>query len=144
MPLFPKTLRSQPLLLSAAWMLFIFSVIEGIQLLLYPLLISGLIADYHAVAVARLFPGHPVYSPLVLLPFVALNLILRITAWLTVRQLRPVGKILGILSALYTIALVAFMLPENIYWEPVVMLILIYLLIKGYKASGTLEPPAAG
>ncbi|OHD56157.1 MAG: hypothetical protein A2Y33_05295 [Spirochaetes bacterium GWF1_51_8] len=99
----------------------------------YPLIILGIAPDYHKEIAHKMLPFYFLFEPVMIFPFILINIALRIAAFINILKMNKAGKILGIISLAFTILLVIVMLPVNIVWEPIAMIVLIVLLIKGYK-----------
>ncbi len=132
MVLFPKELKENKILFVISIFFLIFIVIEGFQVLNYPLIISGKVPDYHFEIARKMLPFYHLFKPVEIFPFIILNLILRIAAFINIRKMNNAGKYLGIISLIFTIILVAVMLPVNLVWEPIAMMAMLIFLIKGY------------
>ncbi|OHD59902.1 MAG: hypothetical protein A2014_02680 [Spirochaetes bacterium GWF1_49_6] len=135
MSLFKNELKSNKVLFTVSIIFLVFIIIEGIQALNYPLIILGIVPDYHKEIAQKMFPLYFLFDPIIIFPFIIINLVLRIIAFFNLLRLNKAGKSFGIISSAFTLLLVIVMLPVNIIWEPAAMIILIILLIKGYKQT---------
>lgn len=99
------------------------------------MILIGKSPDYHKEIAVKLLPFYYLFEPKIIFPFIIINLILRIIAFINILKINKLGKIFGILSLIYTIILVAVMLPVNLFWEPIAMIVLIILIIKGYSIN---------
>ncbi len=133
MELFNTKLKENRSLLVISYIFFGAIIFEGIQVLIYPLVIFGKLVDYHRIIAEKILPFYYLFDPIIIFPFIVINISLRIIAFINLRKMNKKGKIFGLISLIYSIILIIVMLPVNIFWEPPVLVVLIIVLLKGYK-----------
>lgn len=117
-----------------------FIILDSLQLFLYPLMIFNIISGLEDIVrkqLPALFRNLNIY---IIFTILILNVVIRITATIQILKEKISGLILGILSCLYTISIVVFLLTANIWWESIVMIGLMVILILGYKKIIRKEP----
>lgn len=110
-----------------------FIVLDSIQLLFYPLIMLGYLENVEVVIRSQLpeaIKNIPIYIVFIAL---ILNVALRWLAFNFVLKKSASGLMLGVISNIYTILVVVFLLTLNLVWETVVMCVLTIILLLGYK-----------
>lgn len=110
-----------------------FIVLDSFQLLFYPLIMLGYFESVEAVVRSQLpenIKNLPIYILFIVL---ILNVVLRWLAFKSVLRKSVCGLVLGVISNLYTILVVVFLLTLNRVWETIAMFILTIILVLGYK-----------
>jgi hypothetical protein len=118
-----------------------FIVLDSIQLFYYPLIMLGYLESVEAVIRSQLpetIKNIPIYIVFIALIF---NVALRWLAFNFVLKKSVPGFVLGVISNIYTILVVVFLLTLNLVWETVVMGILTIILGLGYKLEFQAKHP---
>jgi hypothetical protein len=118
-----------------------FIVLDSVQLLFYPLIMLGYLENVESVIRSQLpdiLKNIPIYIVFTALIF---NVALRLLALNFALKKSVCGLVLGIISNIFTILVVAFLLTLNLVWETVVMLLLTVILVLGYKREFQARTP---
>lgn len=111
-----------------------FILIDSLQIIIiYPLIFLNVSKGLEKIIRFQLPEYFQNLSTYVICIILIGNVIIRFIATKQIIKENVLGLIIGIISCLYTIAVVVFLLSANIWWETVVMIGLIILLIMGYK-----------
>ena len=118
-----------------------FIVLDSVQLLFYPLIMLGYLESVEVVIRSQLpdtikdIPIYIVFTALIL------NVVLRWLAFSFVLKKSVSGLVLGVISNIYTVLVVVFLLTLNLVWETVVMCLLTVILVLGYKREFQAQNP---
>jgi hypothetical protein len=118
-----------------------FIVLDSVQLLFYPLIMLGYLESVEVVIRSQLpdtIKNIPVY---IVFTALILNVVFRWLAFNFVLKKSVSGLVLGVISNIYTILVVVFLLTLNLVWETVVMCLLTIILMLGYKQEFQAKNP---
>jgi hypothetical protein len=118
-----------------------FIVLDSAQLLFYPLIMLGYLESVEVVIRSQLpdtIKNIPIY---IVFTALILNVVFRWLAFNFVLKKSVSGLALGVISNIYTILVVVFLLTLNLVWETVVMCLLTIILMLGYKQEFQAKNP---
>ena len=118
-----------------------FIVLDSVQLLFYPLIMLGYLESVEVVIRSQLpdtIKNIPIY---IVFTALILNVVFRWLAFNFVLKKSVSGLVLGVISNIYTILVVVFLLTLNLVWETVVMCLLTIILMLGYKQEFQAKNP---
>jgi lysylphosphatidylglycerol synthetase-like protein (DUF2156 family) len=118
-----------------------FIVLDSVQLLFYPLIMLGYLENVESLIRSQLpdiLKNIPIY---IVFTALILNVVLRWLAFSFVLKKSVSGLVLGVISNIYTILVVVFLLTLNLVWETVVMCLLTIILILGYRREFQAKNP---
>ena len=118
-----------------------FIVLDSVQLLFYPLIMLGYLENVESLIRSQLpdiLKNIPIY---IVFTALILNVVLRWLAFSFVLKRSVSGLVLGVISNIYTVLVVVFLLTLNLVWETVVMCLLTVMLVLGYKREFQAQNP---
>lgn len=111
-----------------------FILLDSLQIIiLYPLMFFNAFNGLENIIKSQLPEYFQNLSIYIIFIILIGNVIIRIFATIQIIKEKVIGFIFGTISCIYTIAVVVFLLTANIWWESIVMIGLLTLLILGYK-----------
>jgi hypothetical protein len=117
----------------------VFVIIDSIQLFLYPFIFIGKLESVRQVIIAQLPRNVKDLDLHIVFYLLIINVVLRVFALLALTKWKRISVYCGLISNVYTIMIVVFILTANIIWETIAMILLSILLIWGYAKQNGLK-----
>jgi len=114
-----------------------FVIVDGIQLLFYPLIFLGFLKSIEDEIRGQLPTMIKSINLGWIFSLLVMNVLLRIIAIRNIILERKIGLVLGLTSNAVTVLIVLFVLTANWLWESIAMLVLSLFLIWGYKKGNS-------